>query len=116
MLPTVGRSRGMSRQFFGRRITLRTDHCLNMLGRISGYRASLAGNGGHLAEASFHAIVEELVAKELDGDRVGTALLAGAIVGAVRAWIARPEGMEVAEVVGRTRVLANDMQAYADGA
>ena len=80
------------------------------------YRALLVGNGGHLAEASFHAIVEELVAKELDGDRVGTALLAGAIVGAVRAWIARPAGMEVAEVVARTRALADAMQADPDGA
>jgi hypothetical protein len=80
------------------------------------YRALLAGNGGHQAEASFHAIVEELVAKELDGDRVGTALLAGAIVGAVRAWIALPAGIEVAEVVARFRALAGAMQSDPDGA
>ena len=80
------------------------------------YRALLAGNGGHLAEASFHAIVEELVAKELDGDRVGTALLAGAIVGAVRAWIAHPVGIEVARVVARFHALAEAIQADPDGA
>jgi AcrR family transcriptional regulator len=80
------------------------------------YRALLAGNGGHLAETSFHAIAEDLVAKELDGDGVGTALLAGAIVGAVRAWIARPVGMEMAEVVARFRVLAGAIQADPDGA
>lgn len=75
------------------------------------YRALLAGNGGHLAEASFHSIVEDLVARELADDRVATALLAGALVGAVRAWIARPGGMEVAEVVARFRALAGAVEA-----
>ena len=80
------------------------------------YRALLAGNGGLMAEASFQAIVEELVAKELDGDRVGTALLAGAIVGAVRAWIAGPAGIELAEVVARFRALAAAVQSDPDRA
>jgi hypothetical protein len=55
--------------------------------------------------------VEDLVARELADDRVATALLAGALVGAVRAGIARPGGMEVAEVVARFRALAGAVEA-----
>ena len=104
-LVTIGSERTLERWGF---VGPLLEHARAHLGL---YRALLAGNGGHLAEVSFHAIAEDLVARELADDRVATALLAGALVGAVRAWIARPGGMEVAEVVARFRVLAGAVEA-----
>lgn len=73
------------------------------------YRSLLGGNAGRLAESAFQSIVEEMVARELkdDGhDRIVVAMLAGAVVGAIRRWIAVPAGISVAEVASTFRRLA----------
>jgi len=74
------------------------------------YRALLGGNGGRIAERAFQTIVEEMVARELAGTghgRIAVAMLAGALVGAVRGWIEAPAGsVSVADVASTFRLIA----------
>ena len=74
------------------------------------YRALLGGNGGRMAEAAFQSIVEEMVARELDGtraSRIAMAMLAGALVGAIRSWVEVPAGISVADVASTFRRIAS---------
>lgn len=73
------------------------------------YAALLGGGGGRIADETFRAIVGELVAGEFNNDKapepIVTALLIGALVGALQFWIsagAHGEGDDVALAVRRT--------------
>lgn len=82
------------------------------------YRALLGGNGGRIAETAFQSIVEEMVARELgaaEHSRIATAMLAGALVGAIRSWVEVPAGISVADVASTFRRIASGEQG-ANGA
>jgi AcrR family transcriptional regulator len=73
------------------------------------YAALLGGGGGRIADEAFRAIVEELIIGEIKDEKATdplvTALLIGALVGALQFWIsagAHGAGDDVAMAIRRT--------------
>lgn len=73
------------------------------------YLALLNGGGGRLADREFQSVVEDMVRSQLgeeSSDHMSVALLSGALIGAVRNWIAVGANDSPASVSNAFRAIA----------